>query len=132
MQGRTRFRRLHRGQAQIVVEIVQAAGLDVVDAADREAGVDLIHGQRRRGEMTARRPARHDQPSLPDPMARPLTPQPAHRFGDLGDDRRKGRLRGERVAEEGDVHAVGERTRRHAGESLLGIALPVAAMDEGE
>jgi hypothetical protein len=52
------------------------------------------------------------------------------RLADLCDDVGQPRVGRERVSGNGDVDAVRARARRHKGEPLLLIALPVAAVDE--
>ncbi len=90
-------------------------------------------GQGRR-RQDGRPPTSPTRPAGPAPRrgAALHATQPAHGLGDLLDDGRQGRLGRQRIAQERDVHAVRQGPCRHAGERLLGVALPVAAMDEGE
>src|SRR5258705_12911113 len=82
--------------------------------------------------MPAGRPARHDQLAGPDAMAAALVAEPANGGVGLRHDVAQARVRRQGVAGQRDVEARRHRAFRQEAENLLGVALPIAAMEEHE
>src|SRR6516164_7249551 len=82
--------------------------------------------------MSPGRPAADEQPITVEPELVGAIAQNAERLTNFSDDVGETGLRRQRVADDGDVDAVGARSVGEEGEHVLVVALPIAAVNEHE
>src|SRR5262245_24698876 len=82
--------------------------------------------------MSPGRPAADEQPITVEPELVGAVAENAERLTNFSDDVGEAGLRRQRVADDGDVDAVGARSVGEEGEHVLVVALPIAAVNENE
>src|SRR5206468_1456158 len=108
-----------------------ADGTQLEDPGDGEAGFDQRVTEAYRGQMAAGGPAGQYDRTV-DPVRRTVGTEPVECCVYFGDDFSEGSIGGESIAGQGRRPATGVRSGDQVGELFLGVALPVAAMDEDD
>src|SRR5215467_15227148 len=85
-----------------------------------------------RREMPSGRPAADEEAIAVEAEIVGALAETGERATNFPDDIGETRLRRQRIADHGDVNAMGARSRGEKGEHVLVVALPIAAVNEHE
>ena len=123
---------LVRHEPERLIEIVEAAGLEIENSADEQAGIDFIAVHQHRCQMRAGRPAGYDH-AVPSGTVLPrVRAQPIHRGLDFRNELHQADDGAQCVPDHCHVKAgrqwPGSQTCKH----LFAVALPVTTVNEDQ
>src|SRR5215469_1506716 len=117
-------------EAELVVEITEADRLQIEKPADGETTCHRRFVHQHRGKMAAGRPAADIEPRRIASQRREILMEPMQRGACLANNSVH-RSRGcQGVARDRDMVSVGEWSLGNEAEALLGVTLPIAAVEE--